>query len=65
MDKQAELILRLQSLSDLEIAKYIWNLQRKYEKYAISPEEGRRRIDETMGDATFDQFLRQDRENGL
>jgi predicted DNA-binding antitoxin AbrB/MazE fold protein len=48
-----------------EIRRYIARMRARYGKYARSPEEVRRIVDESMGDKTLTEALYEMREEGL
>ncbi len=58
----AQLLLKLQSLSDPSISEYVRELKAAYGKYALPARELRRIVDESMGAKTLTGILHQMRE---
>ncbi|MBI4331185.1 MAG: hypothetical protein HY673_07890 [Chloroflexi bacterium] len=55
--QQALLQLRIQSITDPEIASYIESLKKKYKKYAMPADEARKVVDAAMGKKTLTELL--------
>jgi len=53
---------QVQDLNDPEIAAYIRSLKKKYQKYAMSPDEARAVVDRAMGEKTLNALLYEARE---
>ena len=55
-------LVQVQSLIDPEIHSYIADLKARYSTYAVTLHEGRRIVDQAMGETTLTDVLRQMRQ---
>ena len=51
------LLFQIQALADPEIQRYISSLKAKFQRYEMTVEEGRKCIDESMGQASLTDLL--------
>ena len=58
-DPEMEAVRRLETVSSSAILRYISKLRRQFAKYAVSPEETRRLVDEGMGNNKLTDVLDQ------